>query len=164
MAIIYTFTHEKILNNFEIFSSETPRTFNNLITLYYQAKWTKSDLQLLKLKSCGYDTFSIHQNTFFAPHWHTGEEKRLFLAGTGTFYIPTKNNVLIITCSIGDIVTLQPGTIHWFNGQAGLTALRFFGDNIIHASYYHNIPPEYIDLFSSFDDIFPQYDGVHLMN
>lgn len=164
MAVIYYFTHDKILTNFLIVEPNVTVDIDGLAKVVHQHVWSKTDIELLKVQSDGSDTFNLHKNTFFAPHWHIGEEKRLFLAGSGIFFIPTLDQVIIIQCSTGDLITVADKTVHWFCGKAGLSALRFFGEISTHTSYYHHISSVFTTLFSNFDDVFLQQDSVHMIN
>lgn len=65
---------------------------------------------------------------FLVEHTHAEDEARVFLDGTGAFYLHIADRVLVVVCGRGDFLNVPAGTPHWFDmGPAPrFTAIRFF--------------------------------------
>jgi 1,2-dihydroxy-3-keto-5-methylthiopentene dioxygenase len=70
------------------------------------------------------------RNKFLNEHTHTEDEVRLFVEGSGLFYLHTEGRVYIVLCQQGDLISIPANYTHWFDmGEAPhFTALRFFID------------------------------------
>lgn len=70
------------------------------------------------------------RRSFLAEHTHGEAEIRLFLAGTGLFYVRNQDGFLALLCEAGDWVALPAGTVHFFDGGEApdFDALRLFGN------------------------------------
>ncbi|MBL7499925.1 cupin [Frankia sp. CNm7] len=72
---------------------------------------------------------------FLAEHTHADDEVRFFVAGSGVFYLHTRDaargeQVHAVLCEAGDLLSVPAGTTHWFDmgTTPSFTAIRFFRD------------------------------------
>jgi 1,2-dihydroxy-3-keto-5-methylthiopentene dioxygenase len=67
---------------------------------------------------------------FLAEHTHDDDEVRLFVEGSGAFYIRKSDLVHQIVCTEGDLISVPRGTTHWadIGAKPDFTVLRFFGN------------------------------------
>ncbi|MBV8621342.1 MAG: hypothetical protein JOY84_20960 [Curvibacter sp.] len=67
---------------------------------------------------------------FIREHHHDDAEVRLFLAGSGAFYLRAGGGLLALLCDAGDWLYLPPGLAHGFDAGAkpDFDALRLFAD------------------------------------
>lgn len=83
------------------------------------------------------DVVSIHpdhpeketlRNTFLSEHTHDDFEARFFVEGEGIFYLHEKNQVFIILCQGGDLISVPSHTKHWFDmgEHPHFKCIRFF--------------------------------------
>jgi len=65
---------------------------------------------------------------FLNEHTHADFEVRFFVGGRGLFYLHIDQQVLLLLCEAGDLVSVPAGTPHWFDmGSApDFTCIRFF--------------------------------------
>jgi 1,2-dihydroxy-3-keto-5-methylthiopentene dioxygenase len=65
---------------------------------------------------------------FLDEHTHDEDEVRIFVEGTGCFYLHLDNKVFAMVCTAGDLMSVPAGTTHWFDLGARPTvcAIRFF--------------------------------------
>jgi len=65
---------------------------------------------------------------FLAEHTHADFEVRFFVEGRGRFYLHIGDQVFLMTCEAGDLLSVPSGTRHWFDmGERPLfTAIRLF--------------------------------------
>jgi 1,2-dihydroxy-3-keto-5-methylthiopentene dioxygenase len=65
---------------------------------------------------------------FLAEHRHTEDEVRFFVDGSGQFYLHLENQVHVVLCEQGDLISVPANTRHWFDmGPAPrFTAIRLF--------------------------------------
>ncbi len=65
---------------------------------------------------------------FLREHYHTEDEVRFFVEGFGLFYLHINDNVYIVRCEAGDLISIPANYRHWFDmSQAPyFTAIRFF--------------------------------------
>lgn len=70
------------------------------------------------------------RNKFFNEHTHTEDEVRLFVEGSGLFYLHYQKKVFLVLCKKGDLISIPAYYAHWFDmGEAPFfTAIRFFTD------------------------------------
>ena len=71
---------------------------------------------------------AVARGKFLAEHTHADDEVRYFVDGRGAFYLRLDGNVHIVICEAGDLLSVPPGTRHWFDmgTDPSFTALRFF--------------------------------------
>jgi mannose-6-phosphate isomerase-like protein (cupin superfamily) len=98
----------------------------------HSSTWTEDNLKPLTKRSQGRDIVFFSKKLKTDPHFHTGHEHRLFLSGSGTFFIPTDEFLHIVECGPGDLITLNPKVVHWFKSEKNLQAIRFFEDDLVH--------------------------------
>jgi 1,2-dihydroxy-3-keto-5-methylthiopentene dioxygenase len=65
---------------------------------------------------------------FLSEHTHTEDEARVFVEGSGAFYLHVGGRVYRIVCTRGDLISVPEGTRHWFDmgPRPLLAAIRFF--------------------------------------
>ncbi len=65
---------------------------------------------------------------FLAEHTHSDFEVRFFIGGRGLFYLHPGQQVYIVLCQAGDLISVPAGTPHWFDmGERPiLKAIRLF--------------------------------------
>lgn len=65
---------------------------------------------------------------FLAEHTHDDFEVRFFAAGSGTFYLHLGDEVFVLRCEAGDLISVPAGTRHWFDmgERPSFTAIRLF--------------------------------------
>ena len=65
---------------------------------------------------------------FLQEHTHADYEMRFFVAGGGMFYIRQQEQVYMLLCTAGDLISVPAGTTHWFDmsESPNFVALRFF--------------------------------------
>ena len=68
------------------------------------------------------------RSKFFNEHTHTEDEVRLFVEGSGLFYLHVENKIYIVLCEAGDLISIPPNYKHWFDMSKDphFTAIRFF--------------------------------------
>ena len=68
------------------------------------------------------------RNKFLSEHIHSEFEVRFFVDGAGLFYIHQGNQVFVVHCTRGDLISVPAGTKHWFDmGEApSFKAIRLF--------------------------------------
>jgi 1,2-dihydroxy-3-keto-5-methylthiopentene dioxygenase len=67
---------------------------------------------------------------FLSEHTHSEDEARLFVEGSGAFYLHLEGKVLVVVCERGDYLRVPAGTSHWFDmgPDPDFTAVRLFTD------------------------------------
>jgi 1,2-dihydroxy-3-keto-5-methylthiopentene dioxygenase len=70
----------------------------------------------------------VMRDKFLHEHRHHDFEMRLFVRGSGVFYIHSRNQVLAVYCTKGDLISVPANTTHWFDmgAEPKFTAVRFF--------------------------------------
>jgi 1,2-dihydroxy-3-keto-5-methylthiopentene dioxygenase len=65
---------------------------------------------------------------FLEEHTHADDEVRVFVEGSGAFYLRDDEVVLRVVCTAGDLISVPRQTRHWFDmGPAPrFTAIRLF--------------------------------------
>jgi 1,2-dihydroxy-3-keto-5-methylthiopentene dioxygenase len=65
---------------------------------------------------------------FLDEHFHTEDEVRFFVAGSGLFTLHVNSNVYEIRCEKDDLISVPEGTTHWFDmgPRPSFVAIRFF--------------------------------------
>lgn len=68
------------------------------------------------------------RNKFLNEHSHTEDEVRLFVEGSGLFYLHLEGKVFIALCEKGDLISIPANYNHWFDmgAEPYFTAIRFF--------------------------------------
>ena len=68
------------------------------------------------------------RNKFLSEHVHADFEVRFFVDGKGLFYIHKNNQVYLVMCTRGDLISVPADTTHWFDmGTAPcLQCIRLF--------------------------------------
>ncbi len=77
---------------------------------------------------------------FDKEHFHTEDEVRFTVKGTGLFHINPENGpVFSITVESGDLISVPNGTRHWFNlcGDRTIRCIRLFEDPAGWAPHYN---------------------------
>ena len=76
------------------------------------------------------DTPNVEQARakFLSEHTHTEDEVRIFVEGSGCFYLHVGGRVYQMVCTRGDLISVPEGTRHWFDmgPRPCLAAIRFF--------------------------------------
>jgi len=67
---------------------------------------------------------------FLPEHTHREDEVRFFAAGGGLFCLHVGEQVLQVSCTVGDLLVVPDGTRHWFDMGANpaFVAIRWFTD------------------------------------
>lgn len=55
------------------------------------------------------------RNKFLAEHTHADFELRFFVEGSGLFYLHVGNQVYLVLCEQGDLISVPAHTTHWFD-------------------------------------------------
>jgi 1,2-dihydroxy-3-keto-5-methylthiopentene dioxygenase len=65
---------------------------------------------------------------FLSEHTHADFEVRFFVDGSGIFYLHVDNNVYMVLCERGDLISVPANTTHWFDMGAApnFKCIRFF--------------------------------------
>jgi len=65
---------------------------------------------------------------FLAEHTHDDFEVRFFVGGRGLFYLHPGDEVLLLLCEAGDLISVPAGTPHWFDmgARPAFRCIRFF--------------------------------------
>lgn len=65
---------------------------------------------------------------FLAEHTHSDFEIRLFVDGSGLFYLHIDGRVYMLMCTAGDLVSVPANTTHWFDmgENPSFKCIRFF--------------------------------------
>lgn len=77
---------------------------------------------------------------FDKEHFHTEDEVRFTVKGSGLFHINPENGpVFSITVTAGDLISVPNGTRHWFNlcGEKTIRCIRLFEDLTGWAPHYN---------------------------
>ena len=86
------------------------------------------------------DVIDVHAHTpgleqmlakFSREHWHSDDEVRFIIHGSGLFHIhPQSSPVIAIEVGAGDLLRVPKGTWHWFDlcGDRTIRAIRLFQD------------------------------------
>ena len=77
---------------------------------------------------------------FDKEHYHTEDEVRFTVKGTGLFHInPEDGPVFSVTVKSGDLISVPNGTRHWFNlcGDRTIRCIRLFEDMSGWAPHYN---------------------------
>ncbi|MDI3418017.1 1,2-dihydroxy-3-keto-5-methylthiopentene dioxygenase [Streptomyces luteolus] len=95
---------------------------------------------------------------FLDEHFHTEDEVRFFVDGSGCFYLHLNQRVYAMVCTAGDLISVPANTVHWFDmgSTPDFTAIRFFQEedgwvgNFLPTSIAHRFPT-LDDLNSAFE-------------
>ena len=73
------------------------------------------------------DTAALRRR-FLDEHTHAEDEARVFVQGSGCFYLRTEGRVYRVVCERGDVLSVPAGMPHWFDmgPQPRFTAIRLF--------------------------------------
>lgn len=65
---------------------------------------------------------------FLDEHTHEEDEARLFVEGSGAFYLHIGRKIFQLVCEAGDLLSVPAGTPHWFDmgAEPAFTAIRLF--------------------------------------
>lgn len=65
---------------------------------------------------------------FLAEHTHSDFEIRFFVDGRGLFYLHLGNEVYMVMCEKGDLISVPANTTHWFDmgENPAFKCIRFF--------------------------------------
>ena len=65
---------------------------------------------------------------FLAEHTHSENEVRFFVAGSGMFYLHIENNIYMLLCEVGDLISVPANARHWFDmgENPDFTCIRLF--------------------------------------
>ncbi|MDT8388416.1 MAG: cupin [Thiogranum sp.] len=71
---------------------------------------------------------SEFRQKFFAEHTHADFEIRFFVDGQGLFYLHIGDQVLLVTCTRGDLISVPANITHWFDmgEHPDFRCIRFF--------------------------------------
>ena len=75
----------------------------------------------------------IARKKFLNEHTHKEDEVRFFVEGTGTFYLHANDNVYVVCCEAGDLISVPANYKHWFDmsSEPSFTAIRFFYSQMV---------------------------------
>ena len=150
MATIYVLDDTFKLKNFFIISNNEQKTPNFLIQ--NKSSWSNLDLRKLTTFCQGRDVVYTKDEIKLPIHYHNGEEKRLILYGTCTFFIPINQHVHIIECATGDLISINDKLPHWFETDGELLLCRFFGKNDLHTSITDDINQKYLKTYDNLNN------------
>ena len=99
----------------------------------------EADIERLK-ETGGYQSYDIVRlfpdndnkcdlrNKFLSEHTHSEDEVRFFVEGSGMFYIHAHDNVYMILCEQGDLISVPEKAKHWFDmgENPKFTCIRIF--------------------------------------
>lgn len=137
MANVFVLDRETLkLKSFSIIKELRTDDF----TLEHKDTWNDVRLDVFRKTNQGYDICNLNKSYQTEPHYHEGEEHRLFLRGQGIFYIPIDDELFCIECLPGDLIWLRPKLIHWFSTSGNMTAARFFASDTKHKDVIADIP------------------------
>jgi 1,2-dihydroxy-3-keto-5-methylthiopentene dioxygenase len=70
----------------------------------------------------------VLREKFLNEHTHSEDEVRFFVEGSGLFYLHVGENVYIVLCEAGDLISIPAHYTHWFDmgSDPYFTAIRFF--------------------------------------
>lgn len=70
------------------------------------------------------------RDKFCVEHTHSEDEVRFFAEGGGLFALHLGDEVLLVQCSAGDLISVPAGTTHWFDAgeKPHFVAVRLFCD------------------------------------
>ena len=99
----------------------------------------KSSIDILN-KKYGFKSFDVvslnpdhpdkatMRQKFLAEHTHADFEVRFFVEGRGLFYLHVGDNVYMVLCEKGDLISVPANTTHWFDMGASpyFKCIRFF--------------------------------------
>jgi len=73
------------------------------------------------------DRLALRQK-FLQEHTHSEDEVRLFVHGSGTFFVPAGDVVVKLECHAGDLLRVPANMPHWFDGgeYPDFVAIRIF--------------------------------------
>jgi len=65
---------------------------------------------------------------FLSEHTHAEDEVRFFVEGSGLFSLHLGDEVALVTCERGDLISVPAGTRHWFDmgPHPSFAAIRLF--------------------------------------
>jgi len=68
------------------------------------------------------------RNKFLAEHTHGDFEVRFFVDGGGLFYLHVGDQVYMVLCERGDLISVPANTTHWFDmgSRPSFRCIRFF--------------------------------------
>lgn len=155
MATIFILNQVDLkLKFFEIIKDTTFET--SVFSIKNQDSWCEQEIQDIKTKCKGSDVYHTMSPFSSQPHWHEGEEHRLFITGKGTFFIPNDNDLYCVECQTGDLIWLEPKLVHWFQTPGRMTAARFFAKDLEHTNHISDIPHSIFRLRDQF------YNGFNI--
>jgi cupin superfamily acireductone dioxygenase involved in methionine salvage len=98
------------------------------VKLHQEASVDIKRIEQIKTKKgfASYDIFTSTNLINHITHYHNGDECRIFLEGTGTFYIDKDNVSYELTVGPGDRITIPSGVRHGFKTTGKIVAVRFF--------------------------------------
>jgi 1,2-dihydroxy-3-keto-5-methylthiopentene dioxygenase len=67
---------------------------------------------------------------FLDEHFHSEDEVRFFVSGSGLFSMHIDGRVYEVLCSAGDLISVPANTLHWFDmgPKPDFIAIRFFNN------------------------------------
>ncbi len=68
------------------------------------------------------------RSKFLAEHTHADFEVRFFVDGSGLFYLHVGEQVYMVMCERGDLISVPANTTHWFDmgSRPSFRCIRFF--------------------------------------
>ncbi len=72
----------------------------------------------------------VFRKKFLNEHTHSNDEVRFFVEGSGLFYIHKNDQVFLMLCEKGDLISIPAYYTHWFDmgDNPYFTAIRLFTD------------------------------------
>ena len=147
MAVVFILNKKAELEKFYIVRNSKFNETDNLFSVENKLSWNYQDIANLKDRHAGSDVCTITNSFTTDPHWHLDAEQRLILSGKGHFFIPTKNEYIVVEAEVGDLIWLSPALQHWFDTD-GITAVRFFEHESKHVEQKNRLTDDVITMYS----------------
>ena len=105
----------------EVLTAYAPLVTMNRDSFGYQTA------DVIRLRKGTPDTAPMRQK-FLAEHTHSEDEARMFIEGSGCFYLNIGGKVFRAVMEQGDYISVPAGTRHWFDmgPDPAFAAIRFF--------------------------------------
>ena len=90
-------------------------------------KFNFSSVDVVSLRPDHPDKLAFRQK-FLAEHTHSDFEIRFFVDGSGLFYLHLDDEVYMVMCEKGDLISVPANTTHWFDmgEKPFFKCIRFF--------------------------------------
>ena len=91
------------------------------------ARYGFRSIDVVSLTAAHPDADSL-RHKFLAEHTHADFEVRFFVDGSGLFYLHVGDQVYMVLCERGDLISVPANTTHWFDmgSRPCFKCIRFF--------------------------------------